>query len=87
MTFNEFQRELQKRDIPPNIAYMLTLIYEQVGQLAKDVDTQSKVALSLAESMQGIVGLHEETQRRVKSLGRRVEGVDVRSVANEPEKH
>ena len=80
-TYNEFQRELVKRGIDPQNAYMFTLIYERLIHVAKEVQTQSEICLALANSMQGVVGLHEETQRKMKELEKhnQTDGVEVKS--------
>lgn len=88
-TFNEFQRELNKIDMDPKIRYIFTLLYERFGQVLNDLEQVAKMQLAQAESMQGIVNLHEVTQKRVQQLahGQAMDGVKVKSVANEPEKH
>jgi len=80
-TFNEFQRELQKRGIDGPNAYMFTLIYERLIHVAKEVETQSEICLALANSMEGVVGLHEQTQRKMKELAKhnQAEGIEVKS--------
>lgn len=87
MTFNEFQRALQKRGIEPKVAYMFTLIYEQMVELSKHGDEAAVIMLDMARAMEGIVGLHETTKSHVEALARRgqTDGIDVASVANEPE--
>jgi hypothetical protein len=89
MTFNEFQRELRKRDIPPNVAYILTLLWERFVECEKTVETQAKITLDMANSMQGLVQLREMDQRELKRIARGLgaDGIGVNSVANEPEKH
>jgi intergrase/recombinase len=86
LTFNEFQRELIKRNIEPNTAYMLTLLYERMGELIKQQDDTAKMLLLFAKNMQGLVVLNEQTQNNLKRLavGRKVDGVDVYSVAIDP---
>lgn len=88
-TFNEFQRELRKRDIPPNIAFMLTLVYERLAEVMKSQELLAKVAAELATNMQGLAELNEVNTKRVERLSRglREDGIDIASVANEPEKH
>lgn len=87
MGFNEFQRELQKRGIEPKNAYMFTMIYEQMVELSKQGDEAAKILLAMANTMEGLTGLHEATKEQVErfiKLGQ-TSGVDVASVANEPE--
>lgn len=88
MSFNEFQRELQKREIPDNLAYILTLMYEQVVEVAKQGDMAGKIMLEMATTMENLTLLHQDTQQKVFEFRRsdRDDGIAVRSVANEPEK-
>jgi len=87
MGFNEFQRELQKRQIPDNIAYVLTMMYEQVVEISKQGDQAAQIMLALAQTMENMTMLHEDTQRKVQTYlrGKADLGIDVHSVANEPE--
>lgn len=80
-TYNEFQRELQRRGIDPQSSYMFTLIYERLIHMAKEIEEQSKICLGLANSLQGVVGLHEETQKKMKELAKhnQTEGIEVKS--------
>jgi len=91
LTFNEFQRELTKHGIDGPIAYMFTLVYER---LAESINNQEEIAnaiLMLTEQMQSFVNLREMDMRDLELLKRRIgmvgktPGVDVHSVANEPE--
>lgn len=88
-TFNEFQRELQKRNITTENSYMFTLVYERLAHVAKAQEDLAKAMMVLAQSMQGLVVLREQDQAVLHRLSRGLseDGVDVRSVANEPEKH
>lgn len=80
-TFNEFQRELQRRNISPENAYMFTLIYERLIHLAKEVEQTATAVLAMAETVTGFVELHERTQGELKKLRdhNKTEGIDVRS--------
>lgn len=88
MAFNEYQRLLQKRGISEQEAYLHTVVFEQVVELASQLDTQSKLLLKMAEQMEGIVKLHEATQQHVVDLARfgQTPGVEFGSVANDPDK-
>lgn len=88
LTFNEFQRQLNNRKIDPNVAYMLTVMYEQLGDLSKQFDEQLKVMVELANHLQSFANLRVADQHLLRSLQKRVlgDGVDVASVANDPEK-
>lgn len=86
MSFNEFQRELQKRDIPDNLAYVFTVMYEQVVEVSKQGDMAAKIMLDMAHTMENLTLLHQDTQKKVFEFQRSTRDDDlVRSVANEPE--
>lgn len=87
-TFNEFQRELQSRGIEGQQAYVFTLLYERLSHAAGEIEECAKAILALANSVQGFVGLHEATQSKLEQVlrGRRPDGIDVMSVANDPGK-
>lgn len=87
MTFNEFQREIQKRDIPLQQAYIFTLIYERLAHMANEVEQTAKVVLMLANTVQGFVELNEETQKKMQRIARGMgaDGVDVQSVMPDPD--
>jgi hypothetical protein len=87
ITFNEFQRELQKRDIPDNVAYVLSMMYEQVIEVSKQGDMAAKIMLDMAKTMENLTLLHHDTQKKVYEFRRsdRDDGISVQSVANEPE--
>lgn len=86
MTFNEFQRELQKRGVQPAEAYMFTLVYERLIQVAKDVEDSAKLVVEVVNSLQGLVQLNEVTNRRINQVARGIfhDGIDVQSVAHDP---
>lgn len=87
MSFNEFQRELQKRDIPEQLAYVFTMMYEQVVEVAKQGDSAAKIMLEMANTMEKLTLLHHDTQKKVYEFRRsdRDDNISVSSVANEPE--
>jgi hypothetical protein len=88
MAFNEFQRELQKRQIPDNIAYIMTLMYEQMIEVTKQGDAAAKIMLEMATTMENLTLLHQDTQQKVFEFRRSDRDdalIGVRSVANEPE--
>jgi hypothetical protein len=92
LTFNEFQRELQKRNIDGPNAYMFTLIYERLGECMQQQEEVAKAVLMFADQLQMFVNLRELDVRDVEAIKKKVgmigrtPGVDVHSVANEPEK-
>jgi hypothetical protein len=87
-TFQEFQRELVKRGIDDKNAYMFTLLYERLIETERLVMLNAQTLSQVVDSLQGIVGLHEEFKQRVDRLARGMthDGVDVMSVAREPSK-
>jgi hypothetical protein len=88
MSFNEFQRVLKDRGIDERTAYVMTMLYEQVSEMSGQMDGVSKILLDMANTMEGLTGLHEATQARIRDVigSGKDFGVDIRSVANEPEK-
>ena len=88
MTFNQFQRELQERGIDPKVAYMLTVIYEQVMEQGKRIDDCASVLLNMAHTVRGLTGLNEQTAERLRRIergGDESAGIEVRSVAYDPD--
>ena len=91
LTFNEFQRELRKRNIEGPNAYMFTLLYERLGEAIKQTDEMASVILLLTEQVQAFATLRELDIKDIERIKARTgmigktPGVDVHSVANEPE--
>lgn len=85
-SFNEFQRELQKRGIDRNNAYLFTLLYERMIQIGKDLDNQAKATLALANTLANFVQLNETMDMRLKELMKNSmpDGVEVKSVLPDP---
>ncbi len=77
----EFQRELQRSGVEPHIARLFTILFERLIHVAKETETASSICLSLANSMDGIVQLHEQTQQKMKELAKhnKTEGIEVKS--------
>jgi hypothetical protein len=89
MTFNQFKLELERRNIPPQEAYMFALIYERLIHMAGEIEAGARATLALANTIEGFVELHEATQGKLQQMMRGgVEGVDVfsESVVDDPEK-
>jgi len=90
-SFNEFQRELNKRGIEGHMAIVLTEMYEQIRDLAEQSDQCAKVLMSLANTVGNVVELHHVTQGQVAGLRERMagdaSGVELSSVPlrDEPE--
>lgn len=90
MTFNQFQRELQNRNIDAQTAYMLTLIYERFAQLAKEHELMAQSIAQMADNMQQFVTLREDDRKRLMEMQRKIsgrsDGIDVfsESVLDDP---
>lgn len=86
-SFNEFQRELQKRNIDPQSAYMFTLIYERLAHMANEIEQTAKAVLAIANTVSGFVQLNEAMEKKLQHVARGMgaDGIDVRSVANDPD--
>lgn len=86
-TFNEFQKELQKRNITQNAAYMFSLVYERLIETERQLTVAVRLIEEIATAMQGFVELNEKTQKEIVRLkrGNMPDGVEVKSVANDTE--
>lgn len=86
-TFNEFERELQRRNIPPELAYLFRLQFERMVHMAKEIEEMAKVVLALTRSLEGFVELHEQQEQKLQRISRGLaaDGVDVHSVGIDPE--
>jgi hypothetical protein len=91
LTFNQFQKELRDRGIEGPMAYILTTMYERMSHMSSQMDELASLQLALANSMEGFVALHAQSSNDMDQLKARIggfgktPGVDVHSVANEPE--
>lgn len=87
MTFNEFQRELRAHGVEGPPAYFFTLLYERLIETENQLTLCARLVENMATSMQGFVQLNEVQQREMRQFirGGRPDGVEVASVANEPE--
>lgn len=87
MSFMQFQRELENRQIPKQTAFMLATVYENVFEMSKQLDTLSSLLLKTVETMQGVVGSNEVVlaqAKRLREFGKE-DGIDVTSVVPDPE--
>lgn len=83
--WNEFNRELQNRVSDPGVRYCLGLIYERLLDMTKQVDTSNEIVLALATNMQGLIGLSEIQDGRMRELRNLIQGQsDGVSVQSEP---
>lgn len=87
LEYNQFQRELRSRNIDPKLAYFLSLIYERLIETDKQVAMCVSLLNEFAGQLASFVSLHERTQEGIQKLmrGGRPDGVEVYSVANEPD--
>lgn len=86
-TFNQFQKELRDKNIDPKVAYFLTLIYERLIETGGQLDEAAKLLLGMSQTMEEFVNLSEVQQREMRHFMRRgrPDGIEIESVANEPE--
>lgn len=87
MEFNQFQKELRDRGIEGQQAFIFTMLYERLSDLAQQVTLSANLINELATVVNGFVDLHEHTQRQLRTMMRhgRPDGVEVHSVANDPD--
>lgn len=89
-TFNEFQRELNKRISDPQVAYMLTMLYERLGQVLQEHEEMAKMMVQFAEALAGFVQLNEIQKEHIMQIARRVgmaRDAEVKSVVGDPTEH
>ncbi len=72
MSFNEFQRELQRRNIDGPVAVMLTTMYEQIRETAEQVHQCATIIETLVNTVANFTALHEATQGQVSELRKRM---------------
>jgi len=91
LDFNGYQRELQRRKVPENLAYLFTLQYEVIIEQQKQIDMLATLMGELTNSVQGFVNMREEDQRKFMEIGKRIggfgrtDGVEVESVGYDPD--
>ena len=88
MQFNEFKRRLNDAHLSPQAEYLLTHMFEVQVQFSKDMNTQSNLILELANTLAKFVQLNQAMEgkmREVMGIGKE-DGVEVQSVANDPER-
>lgn len=87
MTFNQFQKELRNRNIDPQVAYFMSVLYEQHMEVLKQVDQMATIINSLADTVGNVVELHSVTKERVEMMNKRLGGdYDGVTVTTEPGK-
>ncbi len=87
MTFMQFQKLLKDRGIDGHTAYILTIMYEQLIEMGKQLDMCANVTLATVETLENSVNLNEAVLQKVKGLRDfgKEDGIDVRSVVADPE--
>lgn len=90
-TFNQFVAELEKKGMDKHNAYFFTLLYERLIETEKVVMEGANVINLLAEQLQRFTTLREQDIEQIKHIRERMnelgkhDGIDIQSVANEPE--
>jgi len=88
--FNEFQKELQKRKIDPQSAYVFTLLYERLIQTNQTVEEMAKLVTQFADSLATMVKMSQADQQTLGAIAKKVghvgkdPNVTVESVAYDP---
>jgi len=87
LTFNEFQRELQKKGVEPKSAYFFTMLYEQFAELMKQHQAIAHGMVEMAGGMQMLQQLSEKDTLELRSIKKMLsEGTGlVGSVAPDPD--
>jgi hypothetical protein len=82
ITLLELKRQLNESNLDKRTQYFFAELYEHQIAMAQDLDKAMSVLLSLAETVEKFVALHEATQGQVNELRSRgkIDGVDVRSM-------
>lgn len=88
MQFNEFNRRLKDANVSPQLSFLMTHLFEVMVEVNKQMNTLTSLQVKLAESLQNIVHLSEADRRLMsQAMGfGKMEGIEVSSVANDPEK-
>lgn len=89
MDLNEVQRRLKGEN--PNLAYVLSWLYERMAAMSKDMDQMSSLILHLTHNMHAMATISERDramiQRQLARLGQPSDpNVKVESVVPDPEK-
>jgi hypothetical protein len=87
MNFMEFNRRLNECHIDKHTRYLLTYLYEVNAELNRNVADATKALFALVEAVQNYATLNNQLLEDIKRLkrGNMPDGVEVHSVANEPE--
>jgi citrate lyase beta subunit len=87
MTFNEFNRRLEKCHLDHDTKYLLSHMFEVQIESSKQLDTAANLIMALTETVSNFVNLNEAMEAKMKQLMRFGEtpGVEVHSVRNDPD--
>ena len=87
MMFNEFNRRMSHTNLNEDAKYLLTHMFEVQVEMNKQLDIMTTVVNALADTVQKVVQLHENTHHKLKQLAEfgKTPGVEVHSVRNEPD--
>lgn len=78
-TYNEFNREMQKRIQDPQMRYVFMTMFEILVQQSNDIDNLAKLVVNLAEQQQKFAEFNKAMQADIEAVKRRgvPEGVDI----------
>lgn len=90
MLFNQFQKELVNRGIDGQVAFMLTVVYEQLIDLAQQQEEMAKLMVTFADGVSKVISMQQADQKHLGALIKKVgshgkeDGVSVETVAHDP---
>lgn len=84
MNFNQFQKMLRDRGIDGPMAVILTMMYEQILENAKQLDACASVLVSVTDTVQNVVGLHEHLKMGIDDTRKRLGIKDNEAVSSVP---
>lgn len=85
MQHNEFQRRLEDAHLSDQAMYLLSYLFESHKATMASVDRATTVMLAMANTIEGFVGLNEQTMLELRRLQRGNQDAVVESVRNDPE--
>lgn len=87
MTFNEFNRRLEKCHLDQDTKYLLAHMFEVQVEFSKHLDIATVLLTQLVDKVQSVVDVNDTLIVKLRELQRRgmTEGVEVHSVRNEPD--
>ena len=86
MQFNEFQKRLRDANVSPQLAYLMSHMFEVQIEFSRQLDQLGTLLVETLDKVAAVTVLTEEDRKRVKALlaGRQEPGVEVGSVVNDP---